>query len=710
VTHSEFLSIGRLLAVNYIALLIAVHFLDANKLAAQEADRNAPAGKKTNESAPNDELRPDGSVVDGTVVDEKGTPVAGVTVSSVFASISDIPTKTDANGKFSLKWSAVSLVLRQVKAEHPDGRQGIAIWGHGAAFRITLKRPRELAVSVVDAAGAPMTGATMAVQVGQTVPLAMTSGITDARGRWTAKFPADAVVEQVIAMKGGAGFDHFSTLTEPRGKDRRPLPDRLDLKLDGARMVRVRAVDANGQPLAGAKIIPFRIRTHEQAEAARVSDWEAAARFTDGDGMAVFDWLPANALDLISFRGYVSEHANTGAAILGQVAPDGTGADVTIHFTRRSRIMGRVTFADGRPAGNIRIQRSGFGGQDRGTSRVLTQPDGTYQVGASPKTAYVIYIEDKRWAAASQVGVMVLEGQDRRGVDFTLFEGSTVRGKITMATDRRPVANYFIGLTMRLGDVPAALRRPIGFVEQMKCGYSAVTAADGSYRLCVPPGRYELAGNVLKPITLNVMPGGEIVHDIHVPRVPLDPTNTFTRGTVVDHDNRPVEDALISGAPRSPVFMYLGFPISQNQGRFDFASTLIPLVLHARTQDGLSAGIARIENADQPPTVRLDRAATAHGRLLDAEGQIVAGQRLRYGIVVREDEADKSSASETLVVDTVTTAADGQFELRGLVPGEEFVLEYEPAFDRNRWMSLTTVKAVLPEAFDVGDLRLPAVE
>jgi hypothetical protein len=695
----------RVLFAIVVLLLVAVNIVHLQRVAAQVP---GPA------AAANADALPGKLIVDGTVVDESGVPVGGATVSAMPQLVGESSATTDEAGKFRMQLSVRPLTQRQIKAESKDGTLGIASWDH-RALKITLKLPRELPVSVVDAHGRPVRGAAAVLLTGgsQGLPAEAASGETDAGGRWIARFPADTVVDQVAALKGGVGFDHFSTLQEPRGVERRPLPDRLELKLDGARTVRVKAVDVMGQPLAQVNIRPFRLLMHEHSDAIRVSEWKPAQRLTDASGIAVFDWLPPKSANSISFFanaiGYRSRNFSTSIA---QGAPKDSGADILIELIRLSTISGRVTFADGHPAVGIRIVANGFTGRGGTGGEVFSNSDGTYQVNASPDAVYVVHVEDRRFAAASQVGVMVAESQETSDVNFILTAGTIVRGKVTVGPKHDAVPNFSLFLLTRYGDVPAALRPKQGPVPQMLSASSAATSADGSFRFCVVPGTYELGGGggILKPVILNVVEGRDVVHDIHMPRIPKDPGNARAMATIVDSEQRPVGGALISGAPRSPVFKYSGYTIARPDGRFEFISTLIPLVVHARTPDGLSAGIARIENTEKEPVIPLGEAATAHGKLLDDEGRAAGERRLRYGIVVREDDANKSLATQTLVVDTVTTGPDGQFELRGIVPGEEFVLEFEAEYKSDQWQTLTTVKAVQPEAFDVGDLRLPAVE
>lgn len=68
----------------------------------------------------------------------------------------------------------------------------------------------------------------------------------------------------------------------------------------------------------------------------------------------------------------------------------------------------------------------------------------------------------------------------------------------------------------------------------------------------------------------------------------------------------------------------------------DGAARLVPTILYARTKDGDSAGIVRIDSEQPEVTIRLSPVAEAHGRLLDDRGEILSGGRVQFGIDVHK--------------------------------------------------------------------------
>ena len=213
-------------------------------------------------------------------------------------------------------------------------------------------------------------------------------------------------------------------------------------------------------------------------------------------------------------------------------------------------------------------------------------------------------------------------------------------------------------------------------------------------------------------MTVTLSEQAELVRDFQLPRAPLAGLEDRVKGSVVDEHEQPIADALINGTPRSQAFQNEGAGINRTnlEGKFDFLLPMIPVVFHAQTRDGHMAGIVRIETDEAPRVIRIAPTATAHGRLLNDKGQPVVGARLQYGIRVHEDIAKPDGPAATSFGGIVTTSAEGRFELRSLVPGEEYALESEAEPESNRWSSLSTIKAVKPEDVALGDIRLRPAE
>ena len=647
----------------------------------------------------------DAATFEGTVVDEQDAPLAGVTVQGM-PSLDEQGVMSDADGRFRLplpnsRYAGLFLIT----AKHEDGRQGVFQWKQGTSLRgerttdqpirIVLKKPREVAVEVVDSAGLPVEGAQVAL-LGVRI-LTLSSGVTDHDGRWNASVPADVMFDHIIAFKAGAGLDHLCTLEEPRSNKYKPMPDKAKLKLAGTRSVRVRIVDSSGEPIPNVGI-SFDIRSEGQVDAANTSGWKPLHLSTDATGTVSFDWLSPNAGAMVV----------TSANEFGRSRPTtiqrGPGpVDLTFQLVRRAKLSGHVLFANGRPATSIRVEAGG--------ESVLTDASGAYQLFADGNKSHIVSIVDDKWAAPSHVGVLVSEGQNVPGLDFTLSAGAVIRGQVRVGPEHLPLTNNTVYLTLEGG--PAEPTGVPGPPNPTRAFWATKTDQEGNYRLCVFPGTYELRMiSPVRPLIVTLSEQADLVRDFHFPRAPLIGLEDRVKGTVVDEHQQPIADAIINGTPRSKAFQNEGAGINRTnrEGKFDFLLPLIPVVLHAQTSDGRMAGIVRIETDEAPRVIRIAPTATAHGRLLNDKGQAVAGARLQYGIRVHEDVTKPNGPAATSFGGIVITSAEGRFELRSLVPGEEYALESEAEPESNSWSPLSTIKAVKPAAVELGDIRLRPTE
>src|SRR5262249_16675876 len=146
----------------------------------------------------------------------------------------------------------------------------------------------------------------------------------------------------------GAGFDYFSTTERDANNVSRdvPFPSPVRLKLEGARSVRVRAVDGDGHPIPRVSVLVSGIsRIGNRSEQHSIPSREFAVT-TGADGVALFDWLPndfPNRLDLVAesaeYRQFDDVH----------ISPDDRRAEIDVRMLRRAKLAGRVFRADGKP-------------------------------------------------------------------------------------------------------------------------------------------------------------------------------------------------------------------------------------------------------------------------------------------------------------------------------------------------------------------------
>src|SRR5262245_14838445 len=147
------------------------------------------------------------AMLNGTVVDEAGKPVAGATVRSGSDKAHEVAT-TDASGQFQLDMerSPAGLVFAMLSATTPDGRLGALSVRQekdkADPVKLVVRPGRELSIVVRDAEGNPVEGADVEF-LGEMRRLA--GGHSDAAGRWSGRVPADVKAWAVFARKSGVG-------------------------------------------------------------------------------------------------------------------------------------------------------------------------------------------------------------------------------------------------------------------------------------------------------------------------------------------------------------------------------------------------------------------------------------------------------------------------------------------------------------------------
>ena len=72
-----------------------------------------------------------------------------------------------------------------------------------------------------------------------------------------------------------------------------PLPEEVSLTLNGAQTVRIKAVDSAGRPVPGMVFSPWSLHKREKLDRANVSPSEIVRVAADEQGVASFDWFPA---------------------------------------------------------------------------------------------------------------------------------------------------------------------------------------------------------------------------------------------------------------------------------------------------------------------------------------------------------------------------------------------------------------------------------
>ncbi len=135
---------------------------------------------------------------------------------------------------------------------------------------------------------------------------------TDAEGRAELLFPADGKVDWVLALKDGVGFDYYENFLAFPTLERETLPDKVSLKLDGARPdILAEAKTPDDKAVAGALVMPWTIKKPGKLAYANVSGSRITRRMTDEQGQAHFAFLPATSHEGASFLVYSETYHST---------------------------------------------------------------------------------------------------------------------------------------------------------------------------------------------------------------------------------------------------------------------------------------------------------------------------------------------------------------------------------------------------------------
>jgi beta-lactamase regulating signal transducer with metallopeptidase domain len=650
------------------------------------------------------ELKAGPNVITGVVVDEEGRPVSGARVRRLYETDEAGVAKTRADGSFTLDGGDSVRFYGALWATTEDGlMQGFAGTGEPGpskptAYRIVVRPSRQVAVIVKDANGRPVGDAGVEV-IHAYEPLPFVR--TDAKGIALLRIPADAKVGWVIALKSGVGFDYFENYQSLQSRERPPLPERIELTLDGARTVRVEAVDSSGRPLPDVPFVPWTIQKPGKIADANVAGSSLIVSRTDERGIAVFDWLPKEMVDGSAFL--VVRNENLFCPKAPVLKADGNDAVLTAKLLRTVPITGKVLFPDGSPVPNVLVQVEGRGNTNH-YCRCFARSDaeGKWKAMAYPDQSYVITALDEEWATKSIIGLIVREGAPLDDLNLQLIKGTVIHGKVATANDDKAVAGQTVTLKVMGGKLPAEWR---GFGEEDASLIRwAKTDDEGRYRFRVGPGEYELwGGDWRDKRQVTVGSEEEILEDFQVSA----PESSPLRITVM-HGDRAVAGAKLQAEGLGTHFE----GVSDQEGVFRtnrYGGEA--MLLMAASPDGETAAIRRLSATETDIEIELMPAAKIEGRVLDEKGGPVANQRMQCQINYPDDLDDVRANSAVFLSEK--TNKNGGFSFGGVPTGVDCfvspVLQDESLICEG-WDRQIVVNE--PGAIQFGDLKIvpaPAV-
>jgi RNA polymerase sigma factor (sigma-70 family) len=664
----------------------------------------------------------------GVVVDESGAAVAGAEVRFAAYSPLEVRAVSGPDGGFALAIPGGRVDSRPLLARTADGRKaGTSQYGYNLSraeaaepVRIVVKPARAVDVRVADANRAPIPGADVEAAGSADV---LDRATTDASGAARLLLPPDALVSWVVARKKATGYDYAefdgydATGLNRVATTASRLPAEVALTLDAPRTVRVRALDAEGDPVAG---VGFRVRPlHKDGrEGMVIYVTSLNVETTDAAGVAVFDWLPRTQ-ETSEFFPTTAGYANRRAVL----APD--GETYVARLARNETIRGRATLPDGSPAADVLVAAEGSGlWDDRGQARARTEADGSYELEVAPDDAYAVCIRDEAWTAPTISNVLVRRGKPVEGVDFRLGKGTLIRGTVTLEPDGRAAAGEGVLLRALGEDPPQDLMiesvrrqiperdRPIRTIPVPPSWLlgphppgkwvHATTDADGRYAVRVGPGTYSIkAGSTEgREETVVVADEAELVRDFRI-RIRPSVKRAVIGGWVAGPDGRPAAGAAVrifDEEGRAELGM---FPLRTDvEGRFRASRTSGKGCLEARSADGSLAAFVELARGQRDVSVSLAPTASASGVLLDDVGRRAVDKVVScWGRLIVAGEVKSGPTS----IQSVRTDADGRFALSSLLVGWTYEFATTRGVDGVR-LGAATPRS--PGPFDLGTLRM----
>lgn len=698
-----------------MALMLAVIVSPLSRSRAAER-RSSPTATTQSAASLDDHL------ARGIVVDEAGKPLGGAEMSVDNGKESS--TQTDAEGRFSLHFSSKlpARVTFQVSASGGERLGYLAVrlprdLPKLADLRLTAAPPRRIDVTVRNRQDQPVPAANVVVYSDFQI---VAEGQSDASGAARLRVASNLPLQDVFAFKEGVGLDYvaFWGKDEPHNNPYRleqNFTGPIHLVLNGAKAITVKVVDDQGKPLSGVMVHPWYFDKPNRGDILNMGV-KPFGRLTDAQGVATFSMIPADNDQLLQFwttlDGYFAPNR-----CLWDPKSNQTFLETTL--LRVVRVMGRVIDQAGQPVAGASVRAGGADfGLDEFNAKAETAADGTFEMQVNPDMFYAMRASKGSLVSAKFTGMIRKDGSPAPIV-LTLAPGIRVHGTVTQGPGKTPVPGEYVSLVERESDayykLPKDQQLPGGTTNRkVICPFlSQQTRGDeqGRYEFYTGPGDYYLdcmiGGLRVSPnFVLTSEKDRQIdLHDNHVG----DTAPTFSGRVVLKSDpSHGVPEAKLDSQATELDGMVDPEGVADHDGKFTLRAPRFDTYLHATSRDGTLQGILRIKPTERNVTVPVEPTTTASGRLLDSDGRPAPGKTLTYGYRIDM----KGGTFGERFGGTTQTDANGNFTLRGLIPGYSYTLNVVTGTDENempnQWRTIDTVKAENAQPIQMGDRTIPA--
>jgi hypothetical protein len=489
------------------------------------------------------------------------------------------------------------------------------------------------------------------------------TAITDAAGAF--HFPHvewrhDEPPPAVAARAAGWGTVYHQAPYDGRAVDLTlPLPTELQVAFE----------DAAGRPLRGLKVAVQRVLIHGAgADLPVPGEWRGQwTRRTDARGVVAFAALPRGGQVRLGLED--ERFAQLGRDSFIDLAEAAVTAIPPITVPAAATISGRVSFGPtGKPAAGVHVRVSDADPMGYSWGDAVTDARGRYRITQLRPATYCVVLDlegavAEDWTAALQ-SVELDEGQQARGIDFSLTHGALITGRVVAKGAGRGLPGVAIavyGPAHPEPDFPTV----------------AKTDADGRYRVRVPAGEQRVmlwtdppAGYVApekREVKLRLREGQRRRVDFRFGG-PL----AAIEGRVLRPDGRPAPGAevVILGLadPRTS-----GERVVKADARGEFHLPAEGVLLGARSGTAGTLGLMRVtEGGNIVLRLRPGRLGAVLGTVVDAAGSPVRGATVELSMLLGDSKRSPTGPSRR--ARTITTGSDGRYVFPSLWPDQWYVV------------------------------------
>src|SRR5262245_6857389 len=287
--------------------------------------------------------------VRGMVVDEAGSPVPNSRV-AVHQPTGRKIEAAAATGEFTINVPRIGNEL-MLSAQNQTGElHGMSYFRamQSEPIRVTLRKAREIVVTVTDPSNRPITGARVGLDAGNTFLRQGTIAeqLTDDAGRAVLRFPAEAALQSVFAVKRDVGINLNPLSVGPS--------ETQTIVLGNNSSFQVRVTDDEDKPLAGVSVQPFSISKGRGSF--QVREFEELESTTDQAGLATVRTLPKDIQGRVSFDVRLESYTAISNAYFD---PRTAQQEISATLAPLVTLRGRVSAGDGPLPGRVEVIAAG---------------------------------------------------------------------------------------------------------------------------------------------------------------------------------------------------------------------------------------------------------------------------------------------------------------------------------------------------------------